>query len=150
VAVERLQKLIAAGRVARGATPEADRRRRVTVNGKVARLSEQADGERDAIKIDGKRLRPRQRAATCCSEAGRRGDHDRRPRGRVTVIDLVSGRWDKLYPVGRLTFTRGLMILTNDGTSLRVSHPRYGVCAIPGQGHRHPGRGGVERLRRAS
>lgn len=48
------------------------------------------------------------------------------PRGRQTVLDLVSVN-ERIFPVGRLDYdTSGLLILSNDGefTNL-LTHPRY-------------------------
>jgi len=132
VALERLQKLIAAA----GVCSRRDAERliaegRVTVNGKVARIGGQADLATDAVKVDGKRLRPQatRRYLLLYKPVGVVTTTDD-PEGRVTVIDLVRQKvGDKLYPVGRLDYhSEGLMILTNDGDfALRVSHPRYGV-----------------------
>jgi pseudouridine synthase len=50
------------------------------------------------------------------------------PQGRRTVIDLVKGVRERIYPVGRLDFhSEGLIILTNDGDlAFKVSHPKHG------------------------
>jgi 23S rRNA pseudouridine2605 synthase len=46
---------------------------------------------------------------------------------RPTVIDLVKGIGERVYPVGRLDYdTSGLLILTNDGDfTYRITHPSY-------------------------
>jgi len=51
------------------------------------------------------------------------------PQGRKTVMDLVAGAGERVYPVGRLDYdTEGLLILTNDGDSAyRSTHPRHRV-----------------------
>src|SRR5688572_26251333 len=50
------------------------------------------------------------------------------PQGRLTVIDLVRGIRERIYPVGRLDFqSEGLILLTNDGDlAFKVSHPKHG------------------------
>ena len=50
-------------------------------------------------------------------------------RGRKTVIDLVKGVNERIYPVGRLDIdTEGLLILTNDGDfAYRCTHPKHEV-----------------------
>lgn len=49
--------------------------------------------------------------------------------GRPTVIDLLGGVSDRVFPVGRLDLdTEGLLFLTNDGElAFRLTHPRYKV-----------------------
>jgi 23S rRNA pseudouridine2605 synthase len=50
-------------------------------------------------------------------------------RGRPTVVSLLKGVTQRVYPVGRLDYhTRGVLILTNDGQlAARLTHPRYRV-----------------------
>jgi pseudouridine synthase len=54
------------------------------------------------------------------------------PQRRPTVIDLLVGIREYVYPVGRLDFdTEGLLILTNDGElAARLTHPRHGVARV--------------------
>lgn len=50
-------------------------------------------------------------------------------RGRKTVLDLLPGIKERIYPVGRLDYdTEGLLLLTNDGefTNLLI-HPRHEI-----------------------
>jgi len=103
----------------------------VTVNGRVAKLGDQADADRDHIRIDGKPLRrsepprylllykPREVMTTCDD-----------PEERTTVVDLVRPFVrERVFPVGRLDYhSEGLLLLTNDGElAERVSHPRRGL-----------------------
>jgi pseudouridine synthase len=133
MAVERLQKLIAtAGLCSRRQAERLLREGRVEVNGRAARLGDQADPQHDRVSVDGRPLRaapapltlllnkPRGVLCTC---------HD--PQGRRTVLDLLplelrSGKG--LHPVGRLDAdSRGALLLSNDGDlTLRLTHPRYG------------------------
>jgi pseudouridine synthase len=50
------------------------------------------------------------------------------PQGRKTVIQLVKGVRERIYPIGRLDFhSEGLILLTNDGDlAFKVSHPKHG------------------------
>jgi 23S rRNA pseudouridine2605 synthase len=50
-------------------------------------------------------------------------------RGRPTVLSLMHGIPQRLYPVGRLDYhSRGVVILTNDGElAAALTHPRHGV-----------------------
>ncbi|MBI4875440.1 MAG: rRNA pseudouridine synthase [Acidobacteria bacterium] len=116
---ERLQKILSrAGVTSRRKAEQLMVEGRVTVNGKVvSELGSKADLERDHIKVDGKLLRAPSRLRyiafykpdECVTTM-----HD--PQGRRTVMDLVKGVRDRVYPVGRLDYhSEGLLLLTNDG-----------------------------------
>jgi len=131
VGKERVQKVLAAAGVAsRRASEELIREGRVTVNGKIVGLGDKADPAADAIKVDGKRIKPlhEHRYLLLQKPSGYiTTRHD--PEGRPSVFDLVPGRFLRgLKAVGRLDFqTEGLLLLTTDGEfANRVSHPRYG------------------------
>ena len=51
-------------------------------------------------------------------------------RGRPTVGDLVAGRPERLFHIGRLDAdTEGLLLLTNDGElAHRLTHPSFGIA----------------------
>lgn len=51
---------------------------------------------------------------------------------RKTVMHLLHGIKERLYPVGRLDFTtEGLLILTNDGDlTYRVTHPKHELSKV--------------------
>jgi len=128
---ERLQKILSrCGVASRRHAEDLIREGRVTVDGRVATVGDKADPSRQAIKVDGKRLRlpTRLRYFLLNKPAGylsTRAD----PEQRRTVFELVPARWRKgLVTVGRLDFnTEGLLILTDDGDfAQRVAHPRYG------------------------
>lgn len=57
------------------------------------------------------------------------GELERDERGRSTVVSLIRGVQQRVFPIGRLDFhTRGVLLLTNDGDlSARLLHPRYKV-----------------------
>lgn len=68
-------------------------------------------------------------------------------RGRRTVGDLVAGRAERLFHVGRLDAdSEGLLLLTNDGElAHRLMHPAFGVsktylATVPGPVSREVGR----------
>lgn len=48
---------------------------------------------------------------------------------RATVMDLVKGVSERIFPVGRLDYdTSGLLLLTNDGDlTFRLTHPKHDV-----------------------
>ena len=107
---------------------------RVTVNGETVReLGTKADSATDDIRVDGRRITLPERHRYLLLNKPRgyvttRSDPQRRP----TVIDLLTGVREYVYPVGRLDFeTEGLLILTNDGDlAARLTHPRHGVPRV--------------------
>ncbi|MBR5429953.1 MAG: rRNA pseudouridine synthase [Firmicutes bacterium] len=129
---QRLQKYLAAmGVASRRACEELIAAGRVTVNGRV--VSEpglRVVPGRDLVAVDGKLLTeaPRLRyillykpAGYICSAADEKG--------RRTVLDLLTGVTERVYPVGRLDYdTSGLLLLTNDGElTQKLLHPSHEV-----------------------
>ena len=129
---ERLQKILsAAGVASRRLSEELIVQGRVSVNGKtVTELGTKADPSVDEIKVDGRRIKVEQRRRYILLNKPRgyittRSD----PQNRPTVMDLMKGVREYVYPVGRLDYdTEGLLILTNDGDlAARLTHPRHEV-----------------------
>ena len=102
---------------------------RVTVDGRVASLGDQADPNSQLIEVDGVPLSSVQEprvfllnkpVGVICS--------CRDPQGRATVLDcLPHQERSGLHPVGRLDAdSRGALLLTDQGElTLRLTHPRY-------------------------
>ncbi|MGO9274494.1 MAG: pseudouridine synthase [Terriglobia bacterium] len=116
---ERLQKIIAAaGVTSRRKAEELILQGRVAVNGKtVTELGSKADSSRDRIKVDGKLLRPvTSHAYLLLNKPVGYVSTLKDPEGRPTVISLLRGVKERVYPVGRLDYySSGLLLLTNDG-----------------------------------
>ena len=127
--LQRLQKILsAAGIASRRKSEELILQSRVNVNGSVARLGQKADDEKDAITVDGIKIRfPKKRYVLLYKPAGYVTTTDDKFAQRK-VTDLVDIP-ERLYPVGRLDIdAEGLLILTNDGEfANRLMHPRYEV-----------------------
>lgn len=128
---ERLQKIIAhAGFASRREAEAMIREGRITVNGRVVTaLGTKADPARDHIKVDGKLIthaEPHRYIIIYKPKEVMTTVED--PQGRRTVIDLVRGIRERIYPVGRLDYhSEGLVLLTNDGElAFKVSHPTNG------------------------
>lgn len=116
---ERLQKIIAAAGIAsRRKAEQLITGGAVSVNGQtVTELGSKADPEQDHIRVNGKLLRGSERHiylllnkpkgyVTTVSD----------PEGRPTVMNLLRGVRERVYPVGRLDYaSEGLLLLTNDG-----------------------------------
>ena len=132
---ERLQKILsAAGVASRRLSEELIAQGRVSVNGKtVTELGTKADPSVDEIKVDGRRIKVEQKRRYILLNKPRgyittRSD----PQGRPTVMDLMKGVREYVYPVGRLDYdSEGLLILTNDGDlAARLTHPRHEVDKV--------------------
>ena len=133
--VERLQKILSqAGVASRRASEQLMIEGRVTVNGGTVReLGTKADASKDDIRVDGRRIKiaERHRYLLMNKPSGfvtTRSD----PQRRQTVMELLSGVREYVYPVGRLDYeTEGLLLLTNDGElAARLTHPRHEVPRV--------------------
>ena len=130
---ERLQKVLAhAGIASRRAAERLIVAGRVTVNGTVvSELGTKVNPDRDAIKVDGKRLHAPPARPTYLAFHKPRGVVTTLsdPEGRPTVRDFLGGVRVRVYPVGRLDFdSEGLLLLTDDGALARdLMHPSSGV-----------------------
>ena len=130
---DRLQKVLAhAGVASRRAAEKLIAAGRVTVNGSiVAELGTKVDPDRDAIKVDGKRIGAARRVPTYLAFHKPRGvvTTPSDPEGRPTVRDFLTGVPVRVYPVGRLDYdSEGLLLLTDDGALARdLMHPSSGV-----------------------
>jgi 23S rRNA pseudouridine2605 synthase len=119
MALERLQKIIAASGVAsRRKAEELIAAHRVTLNGEVVtELGTKADPDRDKISVDGTPLPGREQFLYFAlhKPKGYVTTVDD-PQGRPTVMDLIKGVRERVYPVGRLDYaSEGLLLMTNDG-----------------------------------
>ena len=127
--MERLQKILsAAGLCSRRQAEKYISEGRVTVNGSVASLGDQANPDSDQIRLDGNLIscstqkiylmlnKPRGYVTTLSDE-----------KGRHTVAELVHDCGERVYPVGRLDMdSDGLLLLTNDGDfAQRLTHPSH-------------------------
>jgi len=132
---QRLQKLIAAaGLCSRRRAEEWLHAGRVTVDGQVAAVGDQADPQQQTIRVDGQPLPSRGAARVLllnkpvgvicsCND----------PQGRRTVLDLLPPEHRAgLHPVGRLDAdSRGALLLTDLGElTLKLTHPRYSHAKV--------------------
>ena len=116
---ERLQKILSgAGITSRRKAEQLIVEGRVAVNGKVVtELGTKADIERDHIKVDGKLIRqPARHVYIALYQPDCVVSTASDPQMRTTVLDLLHGVKERVYPVGRLDYhSDGLILLTNDG-----------------------------------
>jgi 23S rRNA pseudouridine2605 synthase len=134
VPLERLQKVLAkAGIASRRKCEKLILDGRVTVDGEVVtKLGTQVDARKQQIKCDGVALK-REKPVYVLLNKPRGFVCSLRPaRGQKSVLSLVSGFSQRLFPVGRLDRdSEGLILVTNDGElAARLTHPRYQVSKI--------------------
>ena len=119
MATERLQKILSqAGVASRRQAEKILTEGRVTVNGAVVtELGSKADLDHDHIKVDGKLLHaPKRLVYIALNKPNNTVTTVTDPEGRATVMDLLRGVKERVYPVGRLDYhSEGLLLLTNDG-----------------------------------
>ncbi len=119
MAQERLQKILSrAGVTSRRKAEALILEGRVAVNGKpVTELGSKADLDLDHIKVDGKLLHPPKRLIyLALNKPANYVTTMSDPQGRPTVIDLIRGVKERVFPVGRLDYhSEGLLFLTSDG-----------------------------------
>jgi pseudouridine synthase len=128
---ERVQKLMSQlGIASRRNAEDMIVKGRVRINGKVAKLGDQADPAVDTVEVDGRRLnldnpkkvyialhKPK---GVITTNVGHKGDD------RQTIRELVPHE-GHLFTIGRLDAdSEGLIVLTNDGEmAQKLSHPSY-------------------------
>lgn len=145
--------MAAAGVASRRKAEEYIAAGRVTLNGKV--VTEQgtkADPATDQIAVDGKPLKsPEPLLYFMLNKPKGYVTTVSDPEGRPTVMEFVSHRRERLYPVGRLDYaSEGLLLMTNDGdlaqklTKAGSHMPKTYHVKISGR----PDEKGIERLRR--
>src|SRR5579872_3934762 len=104
---ERLQKILSqAGVASRRHAEKLIVEGRVAVNGAViTELGSKADLSRDHIKVDGKLLRaPKHQVYIALYKPNNTVTTVTDPEGRATVMDLLHGLKERVYPVGRLDY----------------------------------------------
>lgn len=124
--MERLQKIIAqSGYCSRRKAEELITAGRVKVNGTVVtELGTKADVE-DIITVDNKRINIERKVYILMNKPRNVVCSAKDDRGRRTVVDLIEGVGERIYPIGRLDFdTTGVLLLTNDGDlTNKLIHP---------------------------
>ncbi|MGL5750787.1 MAG: pseudouridine synthase [Paraclostridium sp.] len=129
----RINKYIAAcGVASRRKAEELINDKRVKVNGSiVTELAFQIDENNDKVEVDGNVIGLEEKLVYIMLN---------KPEGYVTtvkdqfdrpsVIDLIKGVGERVYPIGRLDYeTSGLLLLTNDGDlTYKLTHPKHEVA----------------------
>ncbi len=139
---ERLQKILSqAGVASRRQAEQIIQEGRVMVNGAVVtELGSKADLDRDHIKVDGKLIHaPKRKLYLILNKPNNTVTTVSDPQKRATVMELLRGVKERVYPVGRLDYrSEGLLLLTNDGelanaiTSAASHLPKTYVVKVTG------------------
>lgn len=131
VLLKRLQKVLAeAGVASRRAAEEIIRAGRVKVDGRVvSEMGAKADPDTSRIEVDGHLIRAERKVYFLLYKPVGYVTTKRDPLGRRTVLDLLPGIKERIFPVGRLDYdTAGVLLLTNDGDLAHaLLHPRHGI-----------------------
>lgn len=126
----RINKYIAStGSISRRKADELLREGRVAVNGHTALLGDTITPDSDSVAIDGKPALPQKLVYLAMYKPRNVVTTLHDPEGRPCVKDLIPGRYDGVFPVGRLDFdAEGLLLLTNDGhLAHTLHHPSHNV-----------------------
>ena len=123
----RLQKYIAqCGVASRRHAEELIQAGSVKVNGTIVTEMGIRVSDKDKIEVDGKLIKKEKKLIyIMLNKPSGYVSTVSDPEGRKTVLDLIDGVNERIYPVGRLDYdTTGLLILTNDGDfAFRNTHP---------------------------
>ncbi|MBQ8175334.1 MAG: rRNA pseudouridine synthase [Clostridia bacterium] len=131
----RLQKFFSENGVMSRRACEAELEKgNIAINGKVARVGDTVDPERDTITFHGQTIRPRKKKFTYIMLNKPRGyiTSTTDPEGRKCVTELLNGVHTRVYPIGRLDrVSEGLLLLTDDGTlTNRLTHPSHSIPKV--------------------
>jgi pseudouridine synthase len=125
--MDRLQKVMAhAGVASRRKSEGIIAEGRVEVNGQtVTEMGTKVDPAQDVIKVDGEVITKEERVYILLYKPVGYITSVEDPRGRKTVLDLIDGVDQRIYPVGRLDYnSSGILLLTNDGELTYIlTHP---------------------------
>lgn len=126
--MERLQKVMAhAGVASRRKSEDIIKQGRVKVNGEVVKeLGTKVSGN-DVITVDGVPIEREHKIYVLLNKPRETISSTDDDKNRETVVDLIEGVEERIYPVGRLDWdTTGVLLLTNDGElSHQLTHPSF-------------------------
>jgi len=127
----RINKYLASiGVASRRAIDEMIEEGRVKLNGKVAKLGDQIDPDKDQVMVDGREVKSRgeEKVYVILNKPIGYTSTSATIKGEKNVLELVSSSI-RLFPVGRLDRdSTGLILLTNDGElAQKLTHPKFHI-----------------------
>lgn len=147
--MERLQKVMAhAGVASRRKSEGIIEEGRVKVNGKVVTELGTKVSVNDEITVDEIPLTREQKIYILLNKPRETISTVDDPKDRDTVVDMIQGIEERIYPVGRLDWdTTGALLLTNDGElSHKLTHPSFEfpkTYVVKANGHMHKKKGNI-------
>ena len=134
--MERIQKVMAArGICSRRAAEVMIKAGRVKVNGRPISLGDSMDSAKDTVNVDNNSYPPQKRKKFLYLMLNKPRGYlttASDERGRRTVLELLTGIDERVFPVGRLDMvSEGLLLLTNDGDFANLmTHPSHKVSKL--------------------
>ena len=119
-----------AGIASRRKSEDIIKQGRVKVNGEIiTEMGVKIDPESDCVEVDGNIISKENKIYLLLNKPIGYVTTVSDPRGRKTVMDLIAGIEQRIYPVGRLDYdSSGLLIMTNDGDLTNIlTHPSYEI-----------------------
>lgn len=129
----RINKFIAhAGVASRRKAEELIKQGLVTINGQVVRELATTVKSGDQVEVEGTPIYNEEKVYYLLNKPKGVISSVSDDKGRKTVVDLLPGVKERIYPVGRLDWdTSGVLILTNDGDFTdRMIHPRNEIDKV--------------------
>ena len=116
-----------AGGASRRKSEEIIEQGRVKVNGEVVKELGTKVSKNDAITVDDVLIEREQYVYVLLNKPRETISTTDDPKNRETVVELIEGIEERIYPVGRLDWdTTGALVLTNDGElSHKLTHPSF-------------------------
>lgn len=139
--MERLQKVMAhAGIASRRKSEEIIKSGRVKVNGEIVKELGTKVSVNDLITVDGIPIERETKIYVLLNKPRETISTVEDDKNRDTVVELIDGIEERIYPVGRLDWdTTGALLLTNDGElSYKLTHPSFEfpkTYVVKAQGH---------------
>lgn len=130
---ERLQKFLAeAGVASRRKAEELIAQGKIKVNGKVVtEMGTKIDPQRDEVTYLEQKVTTKDTQMVYLMLHKPEGvvTTAKEQFGRASVMDLIKGVKERIFPVGRLDYdTSGLLLLTNDGDlTYKLTHPKHDI-----------------------
>ena len=117
---------------------------KIRINGKLAKIGDRVDSEKDKVEVAGQKLehvkkkihimlnKPEDFLVAKSDTRGRKLAYDLLKEKSINNEKLTDAEFNSLFNVGRLDLnTEGLLLFTNEGDfALKLTHPRYHIKKV--------------------